>query len=129
MSEYGVEIGVPEGTMQARGAGISNCKTGSNAGVKFGQNCHVYYHGINWSSSFDADYSSWSSGASATYRAATAKTVSWLGVSNEKVTKTSSSSSRIRYSLNLSAAGWGNTPFWLDMSVTSSGPRVIVSQS
>lgn len=126
VSEYGIEVGAPAGAPTPSGSGISSCRYGSNAGVKYGQNCHVFYHGINWSSSFNADWSSWSGGASATYRSATAKTVSWLGVNNEKVSKIESGT-RLRYSLNLSAAGWGNTPFWLDMKVNSSGAHVLVS--
>jgi hypothetical protein len=128
VNEYGIEVGTPEDAPTTNGQGISGCTYGSNGGVKYGQNCHVYFHGINWSSSFNADWSSWSGGSSATYRSATAKTVSWLSVGNEKVSKIESGT-RIRYSLNLSAAGWGNTPFWLDMKVNSSGAHVYISAS
>lgn len=97
--------------------GITGCTYGTSAGVYYANNCHVYYNGINWSSSFEANYQRWSGNAKAQYRAGTAQTVSWLSVNNEAV-QSLDNSRRIRYSMNLSAAGWGNAPFRLDLVVT-----------
>ncbi|MDX2026799.1 hypothetical protein [Microcella sp.] len=97
--------------------GITGCTYGTSAGVYYASNCHVYYSGINWSSSFRANYQRWSGNAKAQYRVGTAQTVTWLSVNNE-VVQSLDNSRRIRYSMNLSAAGWGNAPFRLDLVVT-----------
>lgn len=107
-----------EGIITPMASGINSCRFGNSAGVRYADNCHVYYHGISASSSFDANYQQWSRGSSAQYIAGTAKFVSLpIGVSNEQV-NTYDNGTRIRYSFNTHVAGWGNIPGFLQLKVT-----------
>lgn len=107
------------GTSLKSATGIDSCTYGGQGGsIVYAYNCHVYYNGVTWSSSFRADYQR-GSVAQAQYRSGTYNTVAYtLTVDNEQI-NVLDGGSRIRYSLNLHPAGWGNIPFYLDLKVTT----------
>ena len=146
VSEVGVEIGTPATEAQLKrmiseapngatatiagvspsqqvspmATGIQSCTYGSSAGVFYASNCEVYYHGISWSSAFNANYQRYSSGAAAQYLPATAHTVAFtLRVTSESVDSLEGNT-RIRYSITLAPGCLGNIPFFLDLKVSSS---------
>ncbi|MGR6742908.1 hypothetical protein ACU6RU_12815 [Microbacterium sp. F1-18] len=122
--DYVLERATAEGVVAPMASGIDNCRFGYSAGVRYADNCHVYYHGISASNSFDANYQQWSGGSSAQYIAGSAKFVSLpVGVSNEQV-NTYDGGTRIRYSFNTHMAGWGNVPGFLQLKVTSTSAVV-----
>jgi len=103
--------------------GISGCTTGTSAGISYWNNCHIYYHGITASNSFDANYQRGANHASAQYIAGTAKFVSFtMTVSNENVNVYNGN--RIRYSFNTSLNGIGNIPGYLQLTVSPTSATV-----
>lgn len=107
-----------------RASGITSCKFGYSAGVRYASNCHIYYHGVTASNSFKANYQQWSGGSKAQYINGTAQFVSLtMTVSNEKV-NTYDNGTRIRYSFTTGLAGWGSIPGYLQLKVTPTGTAV-----
>lgn len=117
---------VASGGVSTMAAGVENCRFGYSAGVRYADNCHVYYHGITWSNSFDANYQQWSTSSAAQYIEGTAQVVSILAVSNENVLSRENGR-EIRHQFNLSGGGWGNTPFWLDLRTTPTNAAAYIS--
>lgn len=109
----GGPIAVPMAT------GIDQCTYGNSAGVHYAQNCHVYYHGISWSSSFRANYQQWSGGSGAQYINGTYNTVTFTGCISQEEVVSMDSGTRVRYRFNFMPACWASVPFWLDLKVTS----------
>jgi len=123
--DHVVEVVDPAG-VSTMAHGIDNCRFGYSAGVRYADNCHVYYHGITWSNSFYANYQQWSTSSAAQYIGGTAQVVSVLGVPNEQVLSRNNGR-EIRHSFNLSGGGWGNTPFWLDLRTTPTNASAYIS--
>ncbi|WP_136024474.1 MULTISPECIES: hypothetical protein [unclassified Microbacterium] len=110
--------------LTSRASGITSCKFGYSAGVRYASNCHIYYHGVTASNSFKANYQQWSGGSKAQYINGTAQFVSvTMTVSNEAV-NTYDNGTRIRYSFTTGLAGWGSIPGYLQLKVTPTGTAV-----
>ncbi|MBD8537680.1 MULTISPECIES: hypothetical protein [unclassified Frigoribacterium] len=111
------------GGVSTQAQGVSNCVFGNNGGVRYAQSCHVYYHGVTWSNSFNANYQITPTSSKSQLIANSNKVVTVLAVSNE-IAFSRNNGRDIRHQFNLSAGGWGNTPFWLDLRTTTGGASV-----
>lgn len=102
--------------------GIDQCTYGNSAGVYYSENCHVYYHGISWSSSFYANYQQWrggsAGGSAAQYIEGTHNTVTFTGCVNDEEVLSMDSGTRVRYRFNFQPACTASVPFYLDLKVT-----------
>jgi hypothetical protein len=80
-------------------------------------------HGVTWSNSFNANYQITPTSSKSQLIANSNKVVTVLAVSNE-IAFSRNNGRDIRHQFNLSAGGWGNTPFWLDLRTTTGGASV-----